>query len=493
MKVARGTVVVTAIRRRGLISNRQLYTVVMPTILVVAAVTAYYIGTEGAFAIAAACTSAVGVVTFADLCFGKTRVNCGKLFGTGILLAYGLTSFNTWQSVQPGLAAFVGVDQGPLCEAIAAVAVAGAVLLAIGESMLPTIRVNIEEAAQAQSASWLVVTSFCIVMVAFAKGSLGYMGLQADSSGTISVLGWMGGWLLPPLFGMTLAVALFEDDRLLRVFFYALLATEGVLTLPLGRRVFIYTLFVGGIVLRFCPSRTPSPLKRGVIAVAAIACMYVASIAFLYIRFAVNNQSEIDEFTQLPLSQEVEKAYELSQVQSYAEVSEALKDNALQRGFILDFVGELLEGTERYGTANGQDIANAIIAEVPSSIWKDKKYELPQGEEGLAGKIFYRQFPDSATSTVTGGALDFGFAGAVLYPLAAAILMTVFLKGVEQIVSPVVGTVITLGALYMMLNTQSGAGEVFAFIRNSTLFGLVLHVIGQVRPDIRKRVGVGLN
>jgi hypothetical protein len=454
----------------------------LPAVLFAAAAISLDFGTEGAFAVSAFLTAAVGVTSFADLLFGHARINCAKTLAIGLTLGYGLTSFNTWWSVYDdpgGLSAFVGVARGPLCEAIAAVATASGLLFVVGEALRRDLKLDVSAAARSPQARWFVLTAFAVVAAAFLSGGLSYMGLQGGM-GAVSLLGWIGGWLLAPLFGMTIAVVAREEDGPLRVLFWTLFAAEIVLAVPLGRRVFLFTMFIGGLTVRLAHVWRRRVVLKRVAAVAVGVCgMYLASIVFLYIR-AANYELDLDR--QASLSVLLDKAYELHEKRSVDEMQAVLKDNTLRRGFIIDFLAELLDGTQRHGTANGRDIANAATGEIPALFWKDKAKHLPMGEEDLAGQIFGTQFPDSATSVLTGGALDFGFVGAVLYPLAAALLMTVFLDVLARVSRPVTSTVVSLAGLYVMLDAQAGAGESIAFIRNTMLYILILHVISWLRP-----------
>jgi len=119
------------------------------------------------------------------------------------------------------------------------------------------------------------------------------MGLQGGM-GAVSLLGWIGGWLLAPLFGMTIAVVAREEDGPLRVLFWTLFAAEIVLAVPLGRRVFLFTMFIGGLTVRLAHVWRRRVVLKRVAAVAVGVCgMYLASIVFLYIR-AANYELDLD-------------------------------------------------------------------------------------------------------------------------------------------------------------------------------------------------------
>jgi len=468
------------------LASKRLYIIVFPTVLLCAASLAGAFQTETVFGIASAIVSLIGAYAFGDLLFGRSVLGCAKVIAVGFALGYGLTSCNTWLNVrhQPGgLSAFVGLDQAALCGGIAAVAVSCASLFALGDFLEPAIPIGVVSLATTQQAKWFVITGFAAVMYAFLRGDLTYMGQTHNSEGRITILGTFAVWLIPPLFGITVAVVLVAKDRLQRLLFWALVFAEAVLTIPLGRRVFVYTLFIGGFVARFCPILRKGILWKRILVVGlGLAGMYVASIAFLYLRFAAY---ELDPQTQHTLRAQVSEAYHVSQTKDYAEVAAALRENTVERGFILGFLADLIDQSAHHRTGDGQDLFNQAIVEIPAAIWKGKSAHLPISEEDLANLLFGTNFPDQANSIMTTGAVDFGIVGALVYPFIVVVLMAAFLGAMRTFATPLVAMVSLLSGVYLMLNTELDFSAYLAFFRNGLLFAGFVYLVGRFRPAWR--------
>jgi hypothetical protein len=246
-------------------------------------------------------------------------------------------------------------------------------------------------------------------------------------------------------------------------------------------------MFLGGLAARFGPVRRKGIVwKRVVVVGLAAGGMYVASIAFLYLRYATY---ELDMEVHPSLGAIVTEAYHQSQTTDYLVIAAALKENTIERGFILGWLSDLIKQGETHKTAEGQDITNCLIMQVPSALWKDKSTHLPPGEEDLASSLFGTTYPDEANSVLTAGAVDFGVAGALLYPLMAAGLIAIFQRVMAAYTRPLIATVITLAGIYLMLNVEGEITGYFVFIRNGILFAFILHVIGRFRPAWRRSAG----
>jgi len=490
MSIGTNTLEFQPLAGTGLFSSRSRCLLVYPAILLGTAVLAVGYQSSITFGITAFAIAFIGILAFGELLFGSSTINCGKVIAVGLSMAYGLTSFNTWWNVRDvvgGLPMFVEADQGTLCNGIALVSAVVASLFVIGEAFPFEIRVDVRELAATGNAKWFVLTSFLIVVAAFVHGDLTYMGQQVSADYKITVLGSLGAWLVPPLFGMTFAVANRTHDRLQKILFWTVFACQAVMIIPLGRRVFIYTLFIGGLVAKFSVVRREGLLLKRVVFVAvALVGMYVASISFLYIRFATY---ELDPKAHHSLGEILSTARDLSSRKDYKEVAVALKENTLERGFILGFLADLMKQAETHETAGGQDAINQIIILVPSVVWADKSSNLPPAEEDLANSIFGTNYPDSANTMLTAGVVDFGLAGAFIYAFIAAAIITVFLMVMAAFARPITSASINLSAIYLMLNTEQYYGDYLGFVRNSLVFAFILYLISMARPALKRNHG----
>ena len=461
-----------------------LYGVIFPALLVFGGVLSEAFRTEAAFVFGAALISAVGVITFADLLFHRTRLSCGLAAGMGASLGYGLTSVNTWYYTYTSSISFtnfVGEDIPTLCLGLEALGASIALLYFWGEWVESPFTIDVSRLATLPRTKWLTVVLFLIMLGGWIHGDLGYMGQQNLGSGD-SVIAELGMFAVAPAFGMTLAVAAYTADKTEKVIFYILLAIEMLMTVPLGRRYFIFAIFIAGIISRSCPIfKRGFVWKRVIAIVISVFIIYLASIVFLYIRIA----SYTDPPDRIELAR---RAYQISQTATASQMSANLAENTYQRGFIFGFLADLVEMSSTHGTAAyGRDLYNSLVADIPSIFWKDKARFLPPSEEELASEVFSTNYPDLANSLFTAGAVDFGFLGVLVYPLLAVSAMAIFLRMVAAYTNPTTTLIARLAALYLMIQAETGFSAYTTFIRNTALFILFFGALAMMRPTLRSR------
>lgn len=438
------------------------------------------------FGISTGTMTVMAVGCAADLLFGTFRISPFRLLAIAQLLGYGMTSFFTWFNVLDypgGLAAFAGSDINVLCSGIAVVLFATALLLATGEFIGKDLKLHMVEILNLPQMTWIVIVAVSIILIAFAKGALGFMGESLVDSQR-SLIGAVAFWLIAPSFALTLGKVLQKSpSKAARITWWCLLGVQAGLAVPLGRRVFMYTLFVAFVVDRFRNKKKKKvTFKMGVVAAGVVGLIYISSICFLYLRVATY------EFGEEPrsLSQLVSAGYGIYKTGDVKEIQSSLQENAIERGFILQFLADLLFQTGTHDTAGGGDFVNSVKWTIPSVLWKNKQEELPPVEEEQANLLFGTDYPDQANSLLTAGTVDFGSVGAILYPTILAIVITGYFGFFLPRISFVASAVVLIAGIYVLLNVEADLTGYIVYMRDSLLFALGIYILSRFRLDVNK-------
>jgi hypothetical protein len=142
------------------------------------------------------------------------------------------------------------------------------------------------------------------------------------------------------------------------------------------------------------------------------------------------------------------------------------------RTFILGFLSELEDFSTHFTPGYGRDIEGQLLEAVPSVLYPSKNRYF--GEEGLANELFGSVYIDEANSILTGGAVDFGLLGIVVYPLLVSFMLRAFVEFVGQALPTFAATFIIFATLAGLLQPETEITGYFIAIRNGLLFGTVV-------------------
>jgi hypothetical protein len=185
-----------------------------------------------------------------------------------------------------------------------------------------------------------------------------------------------------------------------------------------------------------------------------------------------------------PLSQKIEIAMTwVEDGTALKRATEANQSNVQKRTFVLGFFADVLEGSSRSTPALGRDLLGLASMAVPRVLYPDK---VGIGEEGLVDEIFGLTYTDAANSILTGGATDFGLLGVIVYPLFAVWLMRFLIEILARFLSPLPVSIMVLGAVFMLMQTETTLTVYFLTIRNQIIFAIILSIFSRL-PIIRLR------
>jgi len=144
----------------------------------------------------------------------------------------------------------------------------------------------------------------------------------------------------------------------------------------------------------------------------------------------------------------------------------------------------VLEGSSRDTPALGRDFLALTSLAVPRVLNPDK--DLYFSEEGLVDETFGLTYRDAANSILTGGATDFGLLGVIVYPLFVVWLMRFSIEILARFLKPLPVSIVALGAIFMLLQTEDTITTYWVTIRNEILFSIILLIFSRL-PVIRLR------
>lgn len=479
------------VRRLGSLFQplRRSYLLFLPSFLIFCAVLTWLVVSDFTLLLISVAMTLVAAYVMFDILARRAPLRISHLLAMTLGLGYGLGTANTWLTLPrsgEALASFMGLDPGDVNIVMAAMAVSLALMLCLGEAMeRPVFGEDFRLRFNNRS---VMVLTLCttLLIAAFAKGSVGFMGASVDATGAaagkVSILGALAVWLAGPLLAMSVCICLNSKQRWMRLYCTALTIVIVILIVPLGRRTLIYSVVLAFIGLRLGEYKVPwSPLKKVVSLGLLAIVVYFATIAFFYLRLA-GYQSQTKG-----LGQRVAAAWEYYQTTDYSEVKNQFSQNVQKRTFIVGFLAKLRTDVGTMSTAHGQDFLSQAAVTVPSALNSNKNSFF--NEEGLANELFGEHFTDEANSVLTAGMIDFGMLGLILYPLLFAFIFRKFTELMSKTFPNFVACFIALAVISSLLEPETTITGYFTGMRDSILFGLMIWFFVSL-PEFRWKRGV---
>jgi len=317
-----------------------------------------------------------------------------------------------------------------------------------------------------------VVLSTSLILIAFATGKVGFMGVAVTDEQHISVLGEMVSWLSASSLAYSVCAAL-NTRGLVRLVVGACSIIQLVALVPTGRRNFAFALLLSAIASRLGRFRLRLSLfGKAVMLGLGIVLIAIASIGFLYLRVAGWEHKEATS-----LSARVQAAEQLLQTRTISEMTDLLQSNASTRTFEIGYFADLLDASQSSTPLLGRGLIRNLKLIVPSSVSKDKFGIEPYQEEGQVNIQFGFSYMDEANTILTAGAADFGLVGVFLYPFMIVVLMRTATELVQAYFPTYVATIIALAFIFQMLLAEAIVADYLIQLRNATIFALILYLV----------------
>jgi hypothetical protein len=279
-------------------------------------------------------------------------------------------------------------------------------------------------------------------------------------------------------------IGILQSSGRRRLRFIALGVVTLLALLPTGRRSMIFLLpiiFMAGAILSGRTrrrNRQMSGVWKVFLGLATVAVLSMASFFFIGLRMAT---WQLGEGTH-SISQIVGTAVATT-FRSPGEVASTLSDNLQDRtSFEVRYLSWLGRGGNTPSPLLGQDFLLGLKMAVPDKIYslvganKDAARDIGT-EEGLANEHFGLPDSDDANSILTGGIIDFGLAGVLVYPLFVCFLTRLLLRLAAGVLNIEGQIVLILSALAAFALVEVEVGDYVLDWRNMAIVGVVWGII----------------
>lgn len=446
------------------------------------------------FAAVVILASGIALLDLSRLILRIDRIRLSFTFAVSILLGYGLgsavylISHRTMDATQYQYWAPQGLlfDQQGLATALAASLLAAAVLYVRATIERPVYSSAILHSLAGPKAERLVWLGAAVALLALYAGDIGYMGAVVRDTGHVSPVGVIANLMVPALVPYTLLLITDKRPlakRLMLVTAFALLI--GV-TFVQGRRYLLYVLVLSAMALHMRGYRFT---RRGLVIgaaffVIAALLLYFGFNFFMALRLTVEElgrNASLSELIRAALSQ-------MSGTQA-SQVQEHLVENVTSRTFILSYLAGLMGVSSARMPALGAEFLYSVQMVVPSILMPGKVAALPSAPEALVHPLYGIPAFDGPSSALVAGFDDFGFLGALIYPLGVVLLFGWFNKFVRAAVwDAPIRLFVLFALLFQLLYIEQAFASVFVTLRDLVIVIGAAWVLGKLPiPRLARR------
>jgi hypothetical protein len=452
---------------------RAPYITHIPAVLLVTGLVAWIASNETGMVVAAAVGGTISLYLLWDWLFREGPTRFSTLLAMALLQGYGLGALNTWLTLPTGglaLAQFLGGDEGVYARGMAAVLIASAPLLFLGELFERPIFGSEFRLPLDQRTYLFMFLGTVAMVVGFLVHAVGYSGTQGGTEGQVSVASALLSWMFPPLTALSIAVFLGTRGFFTKTLMGLCTVVLFVLIMAFGRRNMVYTAVVVIFTLRLTGYRLRGTVLRKVVLIGGLGFFLAIGVTvFMLLRLAGfqthSSKASLGQRIQIALSW-VEDGTALDRA------TEANRTNVQRRTFVLGFFADVLEGSSRRTPALGRDFLGYASQAIPRVLNPEK--DVTFGEEGLVDGQFGLTYTDAANSVLTNGAADFGFAGALVYPVLLVGLFRLIIGALSRLLPPLSVTFVALGMIFTIVQTESALTMFLVTIRNVIIFAVAL-------------------
>lgn len=405
------------------------------------------------------------------------------LLATGLLLGYGLGTFNT--SLRMLVDGFTLSQATPhredaLCIALAVSMAVSAVLYFVGSLVDPPVRLN--WSALSSSDQIFLWASLAITAIAYLTQGMGYMGVKSDQQHKESIIGALASIVTPTLPAFTVLLVRKSKHTSVRFFIWMLLAMDFAALLPQGRRIMLYSVVVVFVALTLRGLRFTLANPRTIILLlVAGLTLYFGNKLFFAMRYQRN---QAGRRANLSLTDNIQGAIRVlgSGDKRYdAQLQQNLRERTLVLGYFSDLLGASWRREPMWGKALLFDIREAV----PSALDPNKDVIRNLGmEETVVNPQFGLQPKDEANSILTTGLADFGVLGCFLYPLVLSLALGALVRRAVSVLPAPVGTMFFFSLVFVSLQTEMTTSEYMIICRNWVILSVGFLLLAKLRDSL---------
>lgn len=403
------------------------------------------------------------------------------LIATGLLLGYGLGSFNTASQVALEgwtISRSSGRDENALCIALAVSLLVGSFLYFVGPLLEASVRLPWASIHQDRSNRILIWASLGMALAALVLGKIGFMGIQVQAGEDESIIGALSAILTPVLPAYT--VLCFKKNRQFAesLVFRILIGGEFALLLLQGRRVMIYSAVIFFLAHTLRGDRIRLARVRTIfLLIVAASALYFGSKLFYAMRYQRNLAGRR---ASVGLVENLRGG--LASVQSGNDrLSASLGNNLRDRTFVLTYFSDLLDATWSRPLMWGRALLFNFRMAVPAFLDPNKdEVRVFGSEEVVVNPEFGLRVEDDANSILTTGLADFGLVGCFLYPLCCGLFISVFFRKLCTIVPTELAGFVFLSLTFLLIQVEVATIAYFAQMRNLVLICVIFWLVKSV-------------
>ncbi|CCD92766.1 membrane hypothetical protein [Bradyrhizobium sp. ORS 375] len=446
-----------------------------------------------AFAAASFVGAAIGLVVLYVSIDGRDQMRISWLLATALLLAYDGGSVSTYLNAGSAQEFAILTKDRPIeaiCAALALVHVICGLLLLVGRWEASTSGGLADTTTDGWFSLLLACGGLGLIVLGYVFGDLGYMGIQTDEAGRVSVIGAAASLIEGPLAGVAGYLTVRARQPLSRLFYAVVVMLVTLAVVPTGRRAILLVLLVAtiGFALGGGLRRLSLGQKAAAVAVGGVFA-YVTSSYFFALRLAtweLGNGASLPD--QLSLGLEFMMSSSLKE-----RFSTLFYDNVRERTFVLGYLSDLIEAVGSSGPLYGDALEYYLRLCIPSVLDPNKDQIIAyQMVETLVHPKLGLPVIDEANTILTDGVTDFGLAGAFVYAASLVALMRGAIWAIQRLGSPITVMFGTFTVISLVLKPELTLDEYLVPLRNLAAF-IPLMWIAEAMPSLSRGGSSGTN
>ncbi|QIO98794.1 hypothetical protein [Bradyrhizobium symbiodeficiens] len=419
------------------------------------------------FLAVAFCGLIIGLATLYAAIDDRKALRISWVLSTSLLFAYDGGSVSTYLSAPSAPEFAIMVKDRPIeliSSTLALVNIICGLLLIAGQLESPVVT----KTAEATEDSWfsfaLATFGLILIVAAYLAGDLGYMGIQIDEAGRITVLGAAAALFQGPLAGIAGFMLARSRRRTMTVFYAAVVLMVVLAAVPTGRRPIVLILIVATMGFSLGGGLQRLSLSRKLLGVACGAAIaYVMSSYFFALRLAGWELG-----TDATLADQMSLGLEFLVSPSLQDRFTTLfYENVRERTFLLGYLADLMEAVSNSAPLYGEALLYYMRLCIPSALdpGKDQIIAL-QMVEALAHPKLGLPVIDQANTILTDGMTDFGVIGAGLYALVMLALLRGAIFLIQKFPAPITVMFGTFAIVHLALKPELTLDEYLVPLRN---------------------------
>jgi hypothetical protein len=472
---------------KDLAPPRSGHLIQIPALLMLTGLVTWIAANEAAMAISAAIAAAVAIYLVWEWLFRAGPTRFSTIYTFGLLLGYGGGALNTWLTLPRAgatLASVLGADEDVLARGMAAVLMTAALLCFMGELYeRPLFGRDFRVPLNRQTFTLIYFATGAFI-VGFLTHSLGYGGVANSGGGQQNPAAALLSWAFGPFIAITAAVFMAAPRSISKLLTGICLLILAILLMTVSRTVVVYTAMEVIFALRLTGYRVKGTIVKKLLLLAVLAGFVMTGVTVLMLFRLAGYQNH--NKSNISLTERITTAAAwVADGTALTRANEANRGNVQKRTFVLGFFADVLEGSSQKSPAYGLDSLYQLTAAVPRVLFPNKG-NVGMSEEGMDDELFGLTYRDAANTLLTAGATDFGLLGVLLYPVMVIGLFSFSTRLLSGYLPALPMSIIALGIIFALLQTESALTNYAVAIRNEILFAVLLLIFYRL-PAFRLR------